>query len=134
MQAVYDEIRRLGGDVLVVSFTPPARVAAYLKAHPQPFSIVSDPDLAAYRAFHLSATTFAGFLRPGVLVRYLGWIVRGWRPEAGEAGEDWRQLGGDFVLDAAGRFRFAHASADAADRPPAAALLAAVRAAALVGA
>jgi hypothetical protein len=40
------------------------------------------------------------------------------------------QLGGDFLLDRAGRLVFAHRSANPADRPTMAALLAAARKAA----
>ena len=47
MRKIYPDIQRLGGEVLVVSFAPPERVAAYLDKYPQPFPVVSDPALAA---------------------------------------------------------------------------------------
>jgi peroxiredoxin len=124
----YDEIRGLGGEVVAVSFTPPQRVAAYLRAHPLPFPAVSDPERAAYRAFSLERTSWASFLRLSVLARYLKLIFLGWKPEAAQKGEDVLQLGGDFVIDAAGRLAYAYRSRVSTDRPPARALLEAARA------
>jgi hypothetical protein len=40
--------------------------------------------------------------------------------------DDYRQSGGDFLLDSTGRLVFAHRSRDPADRPPVKALLAAI--------
>jgi peroxiredoxin len=125
----HDEFRALGGAVVAVSFTPPGRVAAYLQAHPLPFPAVSDPERAAYRALALERTSWASFLRLSVLARYLKLLSRGVRPEAPEKGEDVLQLGGDFVIDTAGRLAYAYRSRVATDRPPAGALLEAVRSA-----
>lgn len=127
MQGVYADIQALGGAVLVVSFAPPAQVAAYLERGPLPFPVVSDPERAAYRAFGLEAATWGAMLRPGVLARFMGLMLRGWMPRRSAKGDDLLQLGGDFVLDATGRLRYAHASAEPTDRPSAAALIEAVR-------
>jgi peroxiredoxin len=124
----YDAIRRLGAEVLVVSFTGPARVAAYLGRYPLPFPVVADPSRAAYRAFALGRTTWGAFFRGGVLGRYLRLIFRGWLPRGSE-GEDVLQLGGDFVLDDGGRLVYAHRSAEPTDRPATAELLRALRSA-----
>jgi hypothetical protein len=61
-----------------------------------------------------------------VVLRYLGLIFRGARPRRPGEGEDVLQLGGDFVLDGAGRLVFAHRSAEPTDRPPIGQLLEAV--------
>jgi hypothetical protein len=125
----YESIQRLGAEVLVVSFAAPARVASYLQRYPQPFPVVAGPSRAAYRGLGLGRTSWATFLRSGVLGRYLGLIFRGWLPWWSE-GEDVLQLGGDFVLDARGRLVYAYRSAEPTDRPPADNLLRALRAAA----
>jgi peroxiredoxin len=125
----YGDLRALGAEALAVSFTPPGRVAAYLRAHPLPFPAVSDPERAAYLALSLGRASWASFLRLNVLARYLKLMFRGWRPQAPEKGEDVLQLGGDFVIDAAGRLAYAYRSPVATDRPPARELLEAVRAA-----
>ncbi len=127
MQKIYEAVRALGAEVLVVSFTPPARVAAYLAKYPKLFPVVSDPELSAYRSFGLEKASRLRMLCPDILVRFIGLMLRGWVPKQPHKGDDLLQLGGDFVLDAAGRVRYAHPSAHPADRPSGAALLQAVQ-------
>jgi peroxiredoxin len=127
VQKHYEEIQQAGGDVLVVSFTPPSRVAAYVARYPQPFPVVSDVELRAYKAFGLERTSVGSILRPGVLFRYVKVLFRGWMPRPSGAGEDLMQLGGDFIVDAEGKLRYAYPSADPADRPSAQDLLEAFR-------
>ena len=129
MRDHYDDVRRLGGEVLVVSFTEPRRVAAYLERYPLPFPVVADPARAAYQRLGLGRTSWAAFFRGGVLGRYLRLIFRGWLPWS-SAGDDVLQLGGDFVLDGRGRLVYAYRSAEPTDRPPAGDLLRALQAAA----
>jgi hypothetical protein len=125
----YDEFRRLGGEVLVVSFAQPAFLATYERNEALPFSIVTDPSLDAYQAFGLERTSWRELLRAGVIWRYLRLMLRGWAPQRGNKGEDALQLGGDFVLDGRRRLVYAHCSAEPTDRPPVAELLQAVAAA-----
>ena len=117
MQSRYDEIRALGAEVLVVTMSRPEVVAAYLKMKPWPFPVVCDPERAAYRRFGLGHTSWLAFFRPSVLVRYLGLMVRGWRVQKINEGEDALQLGGDFVLDENRKVVFAYPSRVATDRP-----------------
>ena len=118
-----EEIERLGATVLVVSFTPPAKVKAYVERWPLPFAVVSDPEMAAYRGFALGRARVGSFFRPGVLWRFIKIIFRGWLPKKPGKGEDVLQLGGDFILDNAQRVVYAHPSTNAADRPSAATLV-----------
>lgn len=127
MQKIYADIKGLGAEVLVVSFTPPERVAAYLAKYFLPFPVVSDPTLAGYRRFGLERTTVGALLRPGVIWRFVRRIFQGWLPRKPGAGEDVLQLGGDFVLDARQRLVYAHPSREPTDRPTPSALLAALR-------
>ena len=117
MLKVYPDIRALGGEVLVVSFTPPAKVAAYVRKYPFPFPVVSDPALAAYHGFALGRTSLGAMLRHGVIWRFLKSIVWGWLPKKPGTGEDILQLGGDFVLDGERRLVYAHPSGEPTDRP-----------------
>jgi peroxiredoxin len=125
--AAYPDIRALGGEVLAVSFSPPAKVAAYVARHPLPFPAVSDPDRQGYRAFLLARTTWRTFFRPAVLGRYLRLMFKGWMPRREDPEADLLQLGGDFVLDARRRVVLVYRSADPTDRPPARQLVEAVR-------
>jgi len=122
----YEAIRRRGGEVLVVSFSPPRVVARFLEAKPLPFPVVCDPTLAAYRAFSLPRTSILSFFHPKVLWHYIKLMLRGWRPAKPHEGDDLLQLGGDFVLDAEQRIVLACPSKDASDRPTPQQLLAAL--------
>ncbi len=113
--------------MLVISFTPPAKVAAYLAKYPMPFPVVSDPELRAYRALGMGRTSWRSILRPAVIGRYVLKIFCGWLPMRPGRGEDVLQLGGDFVLDGNRRLVYAHPSKEPTDRPSAAELLNAVR-------
>jgi hypothetical protein len=126
---IYDEIQKLGGEVLGISFASPIQLAAFVRDAAPPFRVVSDPDRKAYQAFGLGQTNLGAFLRFGVVWHYLKLIFRGWMPRKPEGSDVW-QLGGDFVLDRAGRLSFAHISQDATDRPSSEALLAALQIAA----
>ncbi len=129
MQGVYEQIRALGGEVLALSFTKPEKVRVYVERHPLPFPVGSDPERTAYQAFGLERTSWLSFLRPGVIARYLKLIFRGVKPQAAEKGDDVLQLGGDFVIDRAGRLSYAYRSRVATDRPSTEEVLRAVRAA-----
>ncbi len=115
----YEKLRGLGAEVVAISFTKPQRVAAYLAGHPLPCVVAADPEFAAYRAFGLGRTSWATFLRPLVMFRYVRQMVRGWMPEKPGEGEDLLQLGGDFVLDAEQRVQFIYRSREPTDRPSA---------------
>jgi hypothetical protein len=117
VQTIYPQIRELGGDVLAISFSPPARVAAYIQRYPLPFPVLSDPDQHAYRTFALEKTSWWTMLRPTSILRYLKLMVRGWLPWSPAKDDDLLQLGGDFILDEHRRLVFAYRSSEPTDRP-----------------
>lgn len=127
MQRVYDEIKSLGGEVIVITFATPVQLAAFAREASLPFLVVTDVERKAYRAFALGQTSLGGFLRFGVIWQYLKLIFLGWMPRKPAADADVWQLGGDFVLDPEGRLVYAYASKDATDRPSNDALLQAMR-------
>jgi hypothetical protein len=127
----YEDIRRLDGGVLVVTFASPMFLEMYVRQHPLPFPIVSDPSRIAYHAFGLERTRWRAMMRPGVVMRFLRILGRGWRLERPRKGDDLLQMGGDFVLDARRRLVFVHRGGDPTDRPPVEELLGAMRAAAI---
>jgi hypothetical protein len=90
----------------------PELLAVFLREQPLPFPAVADPGRVAYRAFGLARTSWATMLRPGVILRYLRLIFRGWRLQLVREGEDILQLGGDFVLDQDGRLTYAYRSGE----------------------
>lgn len=114
--------------MIVVSFSSPERVAAFLQAHPLPFPVVADPSRSAYNAFALGRTSWRVILGARVLFRFLKALLRGRFPGKPAKGDDLLQLGGDFVLDRQRRLVYAHPSADPTDRPPVEELVRAVEA------
>lgn len=123
MQARAEELARHDAAVLVISLAPPEALAAYQEHLGLPFPIASDDGLATYRAYGLERGTWWRVWHPRVLLRYLGLLLAGRRLQRPRAGEDVRQLGGDFLIDAQGIIRYAHASARPDDRPPVADVL-----------
>jgi peroxiredoxin len=108
------EIEALGARLWIVSFGLPAAVRRWRREHAPDTPTLLDPRRDLYRAYGLQRSRRRS-LGPRVLVAYVRLILTGRRPARG--GDDWTQLGGDFVVDAAGTIRLARPSRDAADRP-----------------
>ena len=129
MDAAREQLAAAGCSALVVCQAKPETLALYLARQKWTVPVVSDPDRAAYRAFGLERTGWLTLFRPKVLRGYLRGMLRGYGLKTPYAGEDVLQLGGDFVLDRAGKVVFAYPSADPTDRPTVSQLLDAIAAA-----
>ena len=108
------EIESLNAQVVVISFGPARGAQAWLEETGAPFTLLLDPDRAAYRAYELEHS-FVRSWGPRVWSRYAQLLLAGraWRGIQGDSG----QLGGDVIVDTNGIIRFAHRSHDPADRP-----------------
>jgi len=126
VDAARDEFAARGCSVLVVVQAKPGFLTHYLTRRSYGVAFASDPDRVAYRAFGLERTPLRTFLRPRVLLGYLAGMLRGYAPRKPYRGEDVLQLGGDFVVDQAGRTVFAYRSQNPTDRPAVSRLLAAL--------
>ena len=103
------------------------RIRWYLEDADFRWPILADPARATYRAYGLgSASAWRIWLSPKTVRFYLLGLLRGRVPRRPVA--DTHQLGGDFIVDQLGAIRFAHRSAEPADRPAVEAMLAVVRA------
>lgn len=121
-----DEFTTAGAEILLVSFEPLERVRWYLAEAPFDFAVVADPERRWYAAFGLErAAWWRAWLSPKTLAFYARSALRGRIP--GKPRADTLQLGGDFVIDAAGVVRFARRSREPADRPAIDVLLEVVR-------
>jgi len=118
-----DQFHSLGCDILIVTQARPDVLRGFLARYPQPVPVVGDPDRVAYRAFGLERTSWWTFFRPGVIWRYLKHMLHGVQVRKPYAGEDVRQLGGDFVLTRAGDIPYAFRDPDPTRRPTVAELL-----------
>jgi peroxiredoxin len=119
---VRDHLRDLeaagpGLQVLVVTFAPVERLAAWRERLALPFPVAADPERRAYRAFGLLEGSRWAVWHPRVLLRYARLLLGGMRPQRAVEGDDTSQLGGDFVVDGEGRVLFAHRSERPDDRP-----------------
>jgi hypothetical protein len=123
----FGELEALGAAVLVISFSPPQRLAGHRARLRLPFPIASDADRLAYRAYGLGRGATFRIWHPRTLLRYARLLVRGMSLQRPAGDEDPSQLGGDFVVDGAGRIRFMHRSTRPDDRPSVAALVSTVR-------
>lgn len=126
MWRIRDELATLEADVLVVSFEAAERVRWYLEDVDFGWPVASDPSRELYQAYGLGRGGFAKvWLSRATLRFYFRSALRGRVPRRPRA--DTLQLGGDFVIDAAGVVRFAHRSTEPADRPEPAAIVAVLR-------
>jgi AhpC/TSA antioxidant enzyme len=102
------ELETLGVDVVLVGNGPPAAREAFARAlrlDGRRVTVVTDPSLATYRAAGLRRPRLHGIRAAIQLLRALGQGYRH-RARAGDA----RQLGGAFLVDAAGRVVYRHVS------------------------
>ncbi|MFO0877496.1 MAG: peroxiredoxin-like family protein [Gemmataceae bacterium] len=113
----YQEIQQAGACVVAITFAEPLMLKLFTDEGHYPFPVLGDPSRSVYRAFGLQRATWGRILHPRVILGYLGFLFRGWAPRRGRRGEDYLQLGGDFLLDSSGKVVFAHRSEDPTDRP-----------------
>ncbi|MBJ7597043.1 peroxiredoxin-like family protein [Candidatus Nephthysia bennettiae] len=121
-----DRLSEFGdAEVAVIAFAAPERVAAYQRERLAPLAVLVDERRAVYHAYGLGRASVRRVWGPRTWWAYGRLIARGRRPQ--RATEDTLQLGGDFVVGPDGRLVFVFRSADPADRPPVADLIAAAR-------
>jgi peroxiredoxin len=118
------ELRRLDVQVLIISFGAEFWARAWLQETQSPFPLLLDPERAAYRAYGLERS-FVRVWSPKVMWHYTRRVLAGQKLQSIQG--DPHQLGGDFVVDAAGVIRLAYRSKDPVDRPAVEALLAAIK-------
>jgi hypothetical protein len=102
--------------LIVVSQGTPAMLAAFTKANPKPYLVVGDPARHLYHEFGLERTSLTEFFRPSVIWKYIKILCRYRKLSLLYRGEDYTQLGGDFVIRT-GEIGFAYPSQTSTDRP-----------------
>lgn len=111
--------------VVLVAFTRARNLPGFRRRLGLRYSVVADETRAVYRAYGLGRGPWWRVWGPQAWVAYARLLRRGWKLE--RPTEDTLQLGGDFVVDPAGRLSYVYRSTAPDDRPPVDALLAAVR-------
>lgn len=114
--------------VACITFAEPGWLSGFERKMRLPYPIYGDPERSTYEAFGFERGSAARvWLDPRVWWRYVTLMARGRRLPASQRGQDTLQLGGDALLDAAGRLRWIHRSRGPADRPSVDELVSAVR-------
>ena len=119
-----DALNELNTQVLIISPGTLPAAQAWLEETCAPFRLLLDPERTVYRAYGPERSLLRSWnLR--TLWRYVQLLASGrqWRGIQGDSA----QLGGDFIIDAAGVVRLAYRSHDPTDRPPVADLLSLLR-------
>ncbi len=122
MRQRYSEIQAKGTDVVAISFEPRERLFQLTRQLQLPFTILSDPERDVYAAYGLAQGNWLKIFSPKTVWTYVKHFARGRRYE--HAASDWRQLGGDFILDENGTVLFEYRGQTPTDRPTVASLIA----------
>jgi hypothetical protein len=109
-----EEIEARGARLWLVTFGLRGLARRWQREHAPGVPLLLDEDRALYRAYGLRSSWWRS-LSPRTLLVYARHLLAGRRLE--RSGEDWTQLGGDFVVDRHGMLRLARPSREAADRP-----------------
>ena len=113
-------------DVAVVTFTTHEFALRYRAHHDLPFPLLVDPDRLAYRAYGLERGSVGRVWGWRALKRYVQIIRTSGVENLRAPKEDTLQLGGDFVIDSAGRLAWGFWGDGPDDRPSVDALVAVV--------
>ena len=117
MIAVRDHLDLFGDTtVAVVTFTDPARLAAYRSHLELPFAVLTDVDRRLYRAVGAERGTNRAIWSTGTLRTYARLLRRGRKLR--RPSEDIHQLGADLVADGDGRIVFLALPPNPDARPP----------------
>lgn len=115
----------MGADLLFVSFASPRRVEAYRREFALRAPVLIDRERKVYRAYGLRESLRDSILSPRIWLPYARLVVRRGLPRTSP--ESPRQLGGDFVIDPAGRLALARPTRWSTDRPDVETILDAAR-------
>jgi hypothetical protein len=101
--------------VSVVTFDSSPLARAYVESTKLTWPLLLDTDRTLYRAYGMTRGGWWSIYGPASIWRYLKLMSGGRQP--GKPGSDWRQLGGDVLIDPAGIVRAHHISTSPHDRP-----------------
>lgn len=90
---------------------------AYLKSTRCPWPLLLDTNRELYRAYGMTRGSWRAIYGLASVWKYLKLIFHGYLP--GKPGSDWRQLGGDVLIDPRGIVKLHHVSHAPHDRPSA---------------
>jgi peroxiredoxin len=117
----YAEIQAKGAEVVGISFEPRDRLFQLTRQLQLPFPILSDPERDVYLAYSLTQGSLLRIFSPKTIWTYIKHFAKLQKFE--HAASDWRQLGGDFILDEQGTVLYEFQGQTPSDRPSVATLI-----------
>jgi hypothetical protein len=120
-----DEVKRLGLEIVAVTFEARERAEEYVRETGLRWPLLIDQRRILYSAYGMGRGRWSAIWGPATWWAYIRLIRRGHRLR--RATGDIHQLGGDVLVDPAGRVALQHVGKGPADRPAVAALLDRVR-------
>jgi len=111
----YPELVDLGVVVKVITFDDPELTGPYAESLLPDWPLLVDSDRSLYRRYGFERGSWSSIYGFASVLRYLWLIISGHRP--GKPGKDWRQLGGDVLVDPQGMVRMHYISKTPHDRP-----------------
>ena len=112
----------MGIQVVLVGLGTPYRAKAFRKQFFLSFPIICDPEKKLYQTYGLGRSSVTRLASPAFLLKGLKALSRGYTPSVPRG--DVMQLPGVFLIDTAGKIRYAHYSKDPSDNPTIETLLA----------
>ena len=104
------------GVLIILAAEPPDKLARVAQRLEWTDPVLADPERRVYHMYGLHRLPWHRIVTLRGAGKYLGFLFRGIFP--GAPGQDVRQQGGDFLVDAAGAVRYARVGQYADDRPP----------------
>ena len=98
-----------------MSFEPMKKVSQLAFQLQLPFPVLSDPERKTYETYDLGSGSWRRIFSPGTVWACLKHFALGGRYD--HQSSDWKQLGGDFILDANGFVTFEQHSTAPHNRP-----------------
>ena len=118
-------LEAVGLSVCVVTFDDQAFAQEYLRQTDLRWPLLIDADRILYRGYGMDRGSAWQIYGPRSIWGYLQLLARGRRLQ--RSGSDYRQLGGDVLIDPGGIVRLHHVSHGPHDRPDVSEVLAAMR-------
>jgi peroxiredoxin len=112
----YAEFQMRGAAIVAISFESRIRLAQLSRQLKLPFPLLSDIQRDVYRAYGLYQGSISKMFGMGMVWAYIKLLVRGHWYHCRQS--DFKQLGGDFVVDMGGIVRFESLGAGPQGRPP----------------
>jgi hypothetical protein len=110
------DFERLDIRVKLITFDANFLAQAYVRESKLVWPLLVDESRSTYEAYGMLRASAWQLYGPLSIVKYLGLVARGFLP--GKPGSDFRQLGGDVLIDPQGTVRLHFRSDNPHDRPP----------------